>query len=530
MTDSKNKLIIFDTTLRDGEQSPGVTLDKEEKIKIAKQLSVLGVDVLEAGFPIASKGDFESVHAIAEQVGCETDYRQVPMTICGLARATEKDILTAYEAIKPAINKRIHTFLATSDLHLEYKLKISREECVEKAVKAVKLAKSLVNDVEFSCEDAARSDRDFLCSLLEKIIDAGALTLNIPDTVGYMTPKQYGDLIAYLIKNTKNSDKVIWSTHCHNDLGFATANTLAGIENGARQVEVTVNGIGERAGNTALEEIVMALFVHEKSFPVYSTIVKNQIYKTSQLVRTLTGMVVQPNKAIVGKNAFAHESGIHQDGVLKNAATYEIINPELVGVPKNNIVLGKHSGRNALKSRVTELGFTLTDVELNDFFVKFKKLADSKKNITDDDIISVLTNETDAKLFYSLKSLQIVAGTSALATVSVELLKSGDEDPIADAAVSKNGALSAIFDCLNRIIAKDDLFVTLEHYQVNSITEGGDSIGQVSVRVKSEINGKVIVVGGHATDVDVLIASANAYIKAISRVKAATLRDLSNEI
>eukprot|EP00835_Amoeboradix_gromovi_P006187 NODE_683_length_5225_cov_0.594616.p1 type:complete len:534 gc:universal NODE_683_length_5225_cov_0.594616:2832-1231(-) len=529
--DTKQRLIIFDTTLRDGEQSPGVTLDKAEKIRIAKQLSFLGVDVCEAGFPVASGGDFESVAAIAETVGPLMENRKEPMTICALARATDRDILTAYNAIKSAPKKRIHTFLATSDLHLEYKLKISRDECITRAVHAVEYAKSLVDDVEFSCEDAARSDKDFLCALLNLVIRAGATTVNIPDTVGYMTPAQYGELIAYLIKNTANSSSVIWSCHCHDDLGLATANTIAGISSGARQVEVTVNGIGERAGNTALEEIAMILCVH--SLNVFCNINTRQLYATSQLVLTLTGMQVQSNKAIIGKNAFAHESGIHQDGMLKHSGTYEIINPEAVGIPKNNIVLGKHSGRNALKARVADLGYVLDEAEINSIFVRFKKLADHKKNINDDDLISLLTGGESVDA-YTLKSLQIVAGTSALSTVSLELTKVGSADVIADAAVSRNGALSAIFTCIDRITAIDDIKVELESYQVHSITQGGDSIGQVSLKVRAVVNGKSIIVGGHATDVDVLIASANAYIKAISRVKTARdgngVRELSNEI
>ena len=542
----QEQLIFFDTTLRDGEQSPGVTLDKEEKIRIAQQLSLLGVDVCEAGFPVASQGDFDSVYAIAKQVGPLTINRKEPMTICALARATNNDILQAFKAIEPAPKKRIHLFLATSDLHLEYKLKLTREECIQKAVASVVYAKSLVEDVEFSCEDAARSDVNFLTLLLPKIIEAGATTLNIPDTVGYMTPTQYGALINHLIQNTHNAAKVVWSCHCHNDLGLATANTLAAIQNGVRQVEVTINGIGERAGNTALEEVAMALHVHKDSMPCFSNINKQEIYKTSILVRTLTGMVVQNNKAIVGKNAFQHESGIHQDGVLKHKQTYEIMNPTLLGIPNNTIVLGKHSGRNALKSRLAELGVVLNNNEqLNELFVRFKKLADSKKSITDDDLIALHTTlsaattttqpATDA---YHLHSLQIVGGTSALSTVSIELQINGNDVILADAVVGKNGMLSAIFQCVNKLVKDHDTLpvVTLINYQVNSVGDGGgDSIGQVSVQVKSNIGDREMVVGGHATDVDVLIASCLAYLKAISRIKHAItsgnwIRELSNEI
>ncbi|KAI9016306.1 hypothetical protein CLU79DRAFT_707078 [Phycomyces nitens] len=394
MPATNKKLIIFDTTLRDGEQSPGVTLNTEEKIVIAKQLSRLGVDVLEAGFPIASIGDFEAVQRIAREVGPLMVGREaigVPMTICGLARSTPNDIKRCAEAIKDAPRKRIHVFLATSDLHLKYKLKIDREECIKRAVAAVTLGRSLVDEIEFSPEDAGRSDPDFLCKVLGKVIEAGATTLNIPDTVGYNTPQEYGSLIKYLVANTPGAEKVIFSTHCHNDLGLATANTLAGIQNGARQVEVTINGIGERAGNTAMEEVVMAIHTHPNYYPVHHTINTQLIFSTSQMVSALSGMVIQPNKAIVGRNAFLHESGIHQDGVLKNRQTYEIITPETVGVTDISLVLGKHSGRNALRERCKELGFS--DISENDFqkaFDDFKALCDKKKNVNDADILALI--------------------------------------------------------------------------------------------------------------------------------------------
>ncbi|ORZ04016.1 hypothetical protein BCR43DRAFT_451702 [Syncephalastrum racemosum] len=390
----KDKLIIFDTTLRDGEQSPGVSLNTEEKIEIAKQLARLGVDVLEAGFPIASVGDFEAVQKIAREAGNLMEGREqigVPMTICGLARATPNDIKRAAEALQPAPRRRIHTFLATSDLHLKYKLKIDREECVRRAVEAVTLARSLVDEVEFSPEDASRSDPDFLCHVLGKVIEAGATTLNIPDTVGYNMPEEYGALIKHLMENTPGADKVIFSTHCHNDLGLATANTIAGIRNGARQVEVTINGIGERAGNTAMEEVVMAVHTHPNAFPVRHTITTQLIYPTSVMVSELSGMMVQPNKAIVGRNAFLHESGIHQDGILKNRQTYEIISAETVGVTDIALVLGKHSGRNAFRERCKELGHAAIDEEaFQKAFVDFKALCDKKKTVTDADILEIL--------------------------------------------------------------------------------------------------------------------------------------------
>ncbi|ORZ22194.1 hypothetical protein BCR42DRAFT_367901 [Absidia repens] len=392
-----DKLVIFDTSLRDGEQSPGVSLNTEEKIEIAKQMSRLGVDVLEAGFPIASVGDFEAVQRIAREAGPLMEGRAKigqPMTICGLARSTPPDIQRCAEAIADAPRRRIHVFLATSDLHLKYKLKIDREECVERAVAAVTLARSLVDEVEFSPEDAGRSDREFLCHVLSKVVEAGATTLNIPDTVGYNLPTEYGSLIKHLVENVKGSDKVVFSTHCHNDLGLATANTLSGIQNGARQVEVTINGIGERAGNTAMEEIVMAIHTHPTFFPVHHTINTELFFPSSRMVSELSGMVVQPNKAIVGRNAFLHESGIHQDGVLKNRQTYEIITPESVGVTDIALVLGKHSGRNALRSRGAEMGFDLDEAAFQRAFDDFKALCDQKKNVCDDEIRAIFTKAT----------------------------------------------------------------------------------------------------------------------------------------
>ncbi|KAJ8653939.1 hypothetical protein O0I10_010388 [Lichtheimia ornata] len=392
----KQRLVVFDTSLRDGEQSPGVSLNTDEKIVIAKQLSRLGVDVIEAGFPIASIGDFEAVQRIAREVGPLMEGREhigEPITICGLARATPGDIKRCAEAIADAPRRRIHTFLATSDIHLKHKLKIDRDECIKRAVEAVTLARSFVDDVEFSCEDAGRSDPEFLCKVLGEVIAAGATTLNIPDTVGYNLPEEYGALIKHLVENTPGADKVTFSTHCHNDLGLATANTLAGIKNGARQVEVTINGIGERAGNTAMEEVIMAVHTHPTGFPVYHNINTRLIYPTSVLVSDLSGMVVQPNKAIVGRNAFLHESGIHQDGVLKNRQTYEIISAETVGVTDIALVLGKHSGRNAFRERCKELGYaTINEEEFQKAFVDFKTLCDKKKNIDNDDILSILSN------------------------------------------------------------------------------------------------------------------------------------------
>ncbi|KAI8821841.1 2-isopropylmalate synthase [Fimicolochytrium jonesii] len=523
---AKDKLIIFDTTLRDGEQSPGVTLTGSEKVEIARQLSRLGVDVCEAGFPIASQGDFEAVERIAKEVGPLNLGRASgkPMVICGLARAVPADIQRAYDAIHHAPHHRIHTFLATSDIHLEHKLRITRDECVARAVAAVKFAKSLgCNDIEFSPEDAGRSDVDFLCRVLGEVIKAGATTLNIPDTVGYNTPEEYGSMIKHLVRNVPGGDNVTWSTHCHNDLGLATANTLAGIVNGARQVEVTINGIGERAGNTSLEEIVMAIYTHPSTYPVHTTIDTYQIYHTSQLVTKKTGMPIQPNKAIVGANAFAHESGIHQDGVLKHKQTYEIIEPAVVGIPSNVLVLGKHSGRNALRSRLTQLtkDTVYEDVLKRNaavferLFVAFKKLADTKKKgVTDTDLYALLDDQMNASdsgfETFVFKACQVVSTSGVLATATITLVDktvspratsitslsaSEPEDQNGttptetdanpgvercDAAIG-HGPVHAIFNAINRIIERTNV---LASYEVKAVTEGSDALGRVLVRIQ----------------------------------------------
>ncbi|OLY85313.1 2-isopropylmalate synthase [Smittium mucronatum] len=393
----KEKLIILDTSLRDGEQSPGVTLNVEEKVAIAKQLSRLGVDVIEAGFPIASPGDFLAVEKIAQEVGSLMEGREAigkPAVICGFARALKKDIQAVYDAVKIAKHHRIHVSIATSDIHLEHKLKISREKCLEKAVEAVSFSKSLCEDVEFGAEDASRSDPIFLIKILGAVIDAGATTINIPDTVGYKTPAEFGNLIKYVVDNTVGAKDVIWSVHCHDDLGLATANTLAGISNGARQVEVTINGIGERAGNAALEEIVMNISTRASSHPVFHDINTRLLSSISKMVSDMTGMLVQPNKAIVGKNAFLHESGIHQDGILKNRETYEIINPEDVGVLASKFHLGKHSGRHAIQFRLEELGYSpssFSSEQKDKLLAKFKKIADCKRSgVTNSDLHEIV--------------------------------------------------------------------------------------------------------------------------------------------
>ncbi|KAF9987786.1 hypothetical protein BGZ65_001900 [Modicella reniformis] len=549
---NKDKLIIFDTTLRDGEQSPGVTLTIHEKIEIAKQLSRLGVDVLEAGFPVASQGDFDAVERIAIEVGPLMVGREAigkPVTIAGLARAVPADIQRCYDAIAKAPHKRIHTFLATSDIHLQYKLKINRDECVARAVAAVSFAKTLVDDVEFSPEDAGRSDQDFLCRVLSAVIEAGATTLNIPDTVGYNMPEEYGSMIKYLIANTKGSDKVIWSAHCHNDLGLATANTLSGIMNGIRQVEVTINGIGERAGNTAIEEVVMAIHTHPAFFPVYHTINTPLFFRISQLVSSLSGMVVQSNKAIVGANAFLHESGIHQDGVLKNKTTYEIISPETVGANTINLVLGKHSGRAAFRSRLQELGFgELSDEEFQIAFNSFKALADSKKRVTEQDLIALLSDQVSAsagdKPTFVIKTLQVVSGTT-FATATVQLQNTATGDILLDAAIGKSGPIEAVFLAIQRLVSKK---IRLLKFDIRAVGEGVDALGQVSVKIaedksvgsgsdsgddvveeepsssSSSSNNKPqnhrVTYHGHGADSDIIQAATKAYLNAINRLVA----------
>ncbi|PVZ97554.1 hypothetical protein BB558_006483 [Smittium angustum] len=567
--DQKNKLIIFDTTLRDGEQSPGVTLNIEEKVAIAKQLSKLGVDVIEAGFPVISPGDFLAVQKIAQEVGSLMEGREhigKPITVCGLARAVKKDIQVNYDAIKYAQSHRIHIVLATSDIHLKHKLKISREQCLQKAIECVSFAKSLCSDIEFSPEDAARSDPEFLVKILGAVIQAGATTLNIPDTVGYKTPSEFGSQIEYLIKNTPGSENVIWSVHCHNDLGLATANTLAGISNGARQVEVTINGIGERAGNTALEEVVMNIHTHPNTYPVYHTINTRLLSSISRFVSDLSGVIVQPNKAIVGRNAFLHESGIHQDGVLKNKETYEIIRPEDVGVFTSNLLLGKHSGRHAIKQRLEELGYsgsTLSESQLSDIFDRFKHIADSKKTgVTDDDLCAI-ASETMAKhstsknqtldsslnlkindvvgfeaqepnpdnsdsektenMFYELSQVQVITGTGSISTATVTLKDMFTGKSITDTALAHSGPVEAILNAIKQAMNLDTI---LKEFNLSATSVGSDSVGKATVRIQENpsLNDNTIspenypIFTGIGVDTDVLTATANAYIAAVNRL------------
>lgn len=541
----KEKLIVFDTTLRDGEQSPGATLNIQEKLEIARQLSRLGVDICEAGFPIASPGDFEAVRRIAEEVGPLVEGRKSgkPMVIAGLARANEADIDRAYDAVKVAPRHRIHTFLATSDIHLKHKLKIDREECIEQVIKAVKHAKSKCDDVEFSPEDAGRSDPQFLTIVLAEAIKAGATTLNIPDTVGYTTPDEFGWLIKYLIENTAGAEKVVWSTHCHNDLGLATANTLAGVQNGARQVEVTINGIGERAGNTSLEEVVMAIETRPQNFSVQTTIDTTQITRTSRMVSAYTGMLIQPNKAIVGANAFAHEAGIHQDGMLKHHTTYEIMRPETVGLQASSLVLGKHSGRHAFRTRLEDLGYTgLSQKELNKAFDRFKRVADKKKVVSDADIEAIITDEFyQPEEIWKLDDIHVTCGDKVKATATVTLTDPNGAE-FTDAAIG-TGPVDAVYKAINRIVGVSN---TLTEFTVQSVTEGIDAIGEVTIRIQPE-NGDsyktnlqtgvqiVRTYSGHGASTDIIVASARAYMSALNKMlssrqeKAATIEQRAME-
>ncbi len=503
MSDS---LIIFDTTLRDGEQSPGASMTKEEKIRIAKQLEKMRVNVIEAGFPAASIGDFEAVHAVASTVQ--------ESTICGLARAVENDIRRAGEAIKPANSGRIHTFIATSPIHMEKKLRMTPDEVVDRAVWAVKLARQYTDNVEFSPEDAGRSDPEFLCRVIEAVIDAGAGTINIPDTVGYNVPEQFGALFKHLIGNIPNSDKAIFSAHCHNDLGLAVANSLSAVQNGARQIECTINGLGERAGNTALEEVVMAVKTRQDVFSVDTRINTQEIVPASKLVANITGFAVQPNKAIVGANAFAHESGIHQDGVLKHRETYEIMRAEDVGWTANKMVLGKHSGRNAFKTRLEELGIEIeTEQELNDLFVRFKDLADRKHEIYDEDIQALVTDNNTVMTeneSYKLVSLKVSTETGEQPQAHVTLWVEGKE---IQATAQGGGVVDATFKAIESMV---DSGASLELYSVSNVTNGTDSLGETTVRMEKA--GRIV--NGQGSDTDIVTASAKAYINALNKLKA----------
>lgn len=520
----KNRIFIFDTTLRDGEQSPGASMTVDEKIQMARQLVRLGVDVIEAGFPIASQGDFEAVSRIASEIS--------GATIAGLARAKTTDIDRAYEALKNAGSGRIHTFLATSDIHLKYKLKMDYDQTYDTAVSAVKYARNLSADVEFSAEDATRSNWDFLCRVIEGVINAGARTVNIPDTVGYTIPQEYEKLIHYLIEKVPNIDKAIISVHCHNDLGLGVANSLAAVYAGARQVECTVNGIGERAGNTALEEVVMALRTRNDLFNATTGIDTTRIIATSKLLTSITGIAVQPNKAIVGENAFAHESGIHQDGMLKNPMTYEIMRPEDVGIQKSKLVLGKHSGRHAVTDRLKELGFELKPDELDRFFKYFKALADKKKEIYDEDLIAIIGGSIfreEEKRRYRVTNVQISTGmfSAPMTLVALKDHLSNNEE-VFDVAHG-NGGVDAGINAVKKITGTS---AYIKSFNLVAITGGSDALSEVSVTVVEEVAGNEIKVFGTGKSIDISIAGILSFVDALNRLeyikRAGELRKMAN--
>jgi 2-isopropylmalate synthase len=507
---SKEKLIIFDTTLRDGEQSPGASMTPEEKLRIAKALEKMKVDIIEAGFPVSSEGDFLAVQGIARAVK--------DSVVCGLARANKLDINRAGEALKDANASRIHTFIATSPLHMREKLQMEPDQVLEQAIKAVKLARNYTENIEFSPEDAGRSDLDFLCRVIEAVIDAGATTINIPDTVGYNLPEQYGNTIRQLIENVPNSDKAIFSTHCHNDLGLAVANSLAGVMNGARQVECSINGMGERAGNAALEEIVMAVRTRQDMFSCETRLDTTQIMTCSRLVSGITGFAVQPNKAIVGANAFAHESGIHQDGVLKARETYEIMRAEDVGLSSNKLVLGKLSGRSAFKDRLVTLNIGIeSEEELNKAFRRFKDLADKKTEIFDEDIHALVSDFKMEEIFaesIKLISIKACSETGEVPQASITVLI---EDEEKTASATGGGLVDATFKAIESVVTSG---ASLQLYSVSNVTKGTDSLGEVAVRL--ELDGEIV--NGQGSDTDIAIASAKAYVNALNKLLAPTER------
>ncbi len=503
-----DKLIIFDTTLRDGEQSPGASMTREEKMNIARALEKMRVDVIEAGFPIASPDEFESVREIGKVI---TD-----STVCGLARALDKDIDRAGEAIKTAARGRIHTFIATSPIHMEQKLRMQPDEVIEHAVAAVKRAQRYTDDVEFSPEDAGRSDIDFLCRVIEAVIAAGARTINVPDTVGYSLPFQFGERIGQLIERVPNSDQAVFSVHCHNDLGLAVANSLAAVQHGARQVECTINGLGERAGNAALEEIVMAVRTRQDTFACNTTIDATQIVPTSRLVASVTGFPVQPNKAIVGANAFAHESGIHQDGVLKSRETYEIMRAQDVGWSANRIVLGKHSGRRAIMDHIQKLDIHINEGELDQFFADFKELADRKHQIFDEDLRSLARQGVDApdQDLYYLVDLEVTSKVGKTAVAHIVLEKNGQQY---HGEASGGGPVDASFKAIEDVVHSESELLL---YSVNNITTGTDAQGEVTVRLQKD----GAVVNGNGAHTDIVIASAQSYLNAIRKLARAAER------
>jgi len=499
----QDRVIIFDTTMRDGEQSPGASMSLEEKIELAKILEEMRVDVIEAGFPIASNGDFESVRAIAEIV--------TESTVCGLARAGMADIDRCAEALKKARRGRIHTFISTSPVHMKWKLQMEPEQVLEMVTRSVGHARNLCDDVEWSAEDATRTERDFLLRCVEAAIKAGASTINLPDTVGYTYPSEYADLFRDVIENVPGADKVIFSTHCHNDLGLAVANSIAGVQGGARQIECAVNGIGERAGNAALEEIVMALKVRGDRLPYFTGVETQHITRASRYVSAITGFPVQFNKAIVGKNAFAHESGIHQDGMLKNAETYEIMKPEDVGQIESNLVMGKHSGRHAFREKLKDLGYELGQNALNEAFQRFKDLADKKKHVFDDDIVALVDDAlASAADRVQVKHLRVIAGTEGPQEAFLTVTIDGDEK---SANATGDGPVDAVFNAIRAVVPHDAI---LRLFQVHAVTEGTDAQAQVSVRLEED--GRIAT--GQAADTDTLTASAKAYVNALNNLMA----------
>ncbi len=499
---NNNRVIIFDTTLRDGEQSPGASMNRDEKIRIAKILEEMRVDVIEAGFPIASQGDFEAVEAVAKEIK--------ESVVCGLARAAKGDIDRCADAIKPAARGRIHTFISTSPLHMKFKLQMDAKDVHQAVIDSVTRARKYTDDVEWSAEDGSRTEHDFLCQCVESAIKAGARTINVPDTVGYTVPDEYNALIKMLFNRVPNIDKAIISVHCHNDLGLAVANSLAAVQAGARQIECTINGLGERAGNAALEEIVMALRTRQDHMPYQTGVNSELIMRASHLVSTVTGFPVQPNKAIVGANAFAHESGIHQDGMLKNAQTYEIMTPESVGLKKSNLIMGKHSGRAAFRSKLKELGYEFGDNAINDAFKRFKDLADKKKDIYDDDIIAIVDDEVVRDNDHiKFVSLEVVAGTKvAKQRAEIELEIDG---ALKSTVATGDGPVDAIFNAIKQLTTATQ---NLQIYQVNAVTGGTDAQAEVMVRL--EENGKTVQ--GQGADTDTLVASARAYINALNKL------------
>lgn len=527
------RVVVFDTTLRDGEQSPGATLNTQEKLDIAQQLARLGVDVMEAGFPAASPGDLDAVRQIANTVGRQPRIGQkgeiiAPPSVAGLARANKNDIDRAWEAVQGAVRPRIHTFLATSDIHMEYKLRMSRNDVLETVGDMVQYARSFCQDVEFSPEDAGRSDPEFLVQVVGVAIQAGATTINIPDTVGYTTPEEFGGLIHYLRENIPGAKDVIFSVHCHNDLGMATANTLSGLRNGARQMEVTMNGIGERAGNTSLEEAVMAIYVRQSQFGLETNVATQEIHRSSDMVSRYTGMVIQPNKAIVGANAFAHEAGIHQDGMLKNKRTYEIMDASTIGLNQSSLVLGKHSGRHALRRKLEEMGYHLEREELNDIFHRFKDLADKKKTVTDADLEALVGDEIyQPQETWELINVQVQCGTTLIPTAVVTLRNNETGETTVDAGFG-TGPVDAIYKGINRIVGVNN---NLVEFLVQAITEGMDANGDVTIRIEvpaTSVGYKQTAQGrqrrrlfsGRGVDTDIVVASAKAYMQALNKALA----------